>query len=94
MSGYIIERGQNAKTVILEWTDPWEEAPTLLFAPMRPGAYGIISPIHSGGVGEVHKADDTRLQCTVDIEFLQEPLPPSHNCASVSSPKAKRWLGS
>ena len=40
----------------------------------RLGAYEIVSPIGAGGMGEVYKAKDTRLDRTVDIKVLPEHL--------------------
>ncbi len=38
------------------------------------GPYQIESPIGAGGMGEVHKATDTRLERTVAIKVLPEAL--------------------
>ncbi len=40
----------------------------------RLGAYEIVSPIGAGGMGEVYKAKDTRLDRTVAIKVLPEHL--------------------
>ena len=38
----------------------------------RPGPYQIESPIGAGGMGEVYKATDTRLERTVAIKVLAQ----------------------
>jgi len=38
------------------------------------GSYEILSPIGKGGMGEIYKANDTRLDRTVDIKVLPEHL--------------------
>ncbi len=40
----------------------------------RLGPYEILSPIGAGGMGEVYKAKDTRLDRTVAIKVLPEHL--------------------
>ena len=40
----------------------------------RLGPYEIVGPIGSGGMGEVYRARDTRLDRTVAIKILSEAL--------------------
>ena len=45
-----------------------------LAAGRRLGAYEIVSPLGAGGMGEVYRARDTRLDRTVAIKVLAAPL--------------------
>ncbi len=48
-----------------------------LFSGRRLGPYEILAPFGAGGMGEVYKARDTRLERTVAIKIL-----PSHLSSS------------
>ncbi len=43
----------------------------------RLGPYEVLSPLGSGGMGEVYKTKDTRLERTVAIKVLPSHLSPS-----------------
>ena len=52
----------------------------------RLGPYEILAPIGAGGMGEVYKAKDTRLDRIVAIKVLL-PSPTTLNSSNVSSVK-------
>ncbi len=59
----------------------------------RLGPYEVLSAIGAGGMGEVYKARDTRLDRTVAIKVLSPNLlPPTPSVAGASSSEAQRRL--
>ena len=61
-----------------------------LTAGTRLGPYEILAPIGAGGMGEVYKARDTRLDRTVAIKILPETLAAIRSFASGSTAKRGR----
>jgi len=59
-------------------------------AETRLGPYQIMSAIGAGGMGEVYKARDTRLERTVAIKILPEHL--SSNPETACSPAMLRGI--
>ena len=60
-----------------------------LTAGVRLGPCEILAPIGAGGMGEVYKAQDTRLERTVAIKVLPEHLAES---PAPDGPDGKRFL--
>src|SRR5262249_46092209 len=64
-------RGRRFVPPVPFWYPP---SPMPLTGGTRLGPYEILSPIGSGGMGEVYRARDTRLDRTVAIKVLQDHL--------------------
>ena len=59
--------------LLVEALSPYNPAHPLLLTPgTRLGPYEILSAIGAGGMGEVYKSRDTRLDRTVAIKILPE----------------------
>jgi serine/threonine protein kinase len=54
----------------------------MLAAGTRLGPYEIVAPLGAGGMGEVYRAKDTRLDRTVAIKVL-----PAHLAANAEPPR-------
>src|SRR5205807_3215151 len=50
------------------------ESPGVLVVSSRLGPYAIVAPLGAGGMGEVYRARDTRLEREVAIKVLPEPF--------------------
>ncbi len=61
-----------------------------LSAGTRLGPYEILGPIGAGGMGEVYKACDTRLDRTVAVKILPAAWPRTRSSASASIAKRAR----
>ncbi len=64
----VLGEQQRSRAILLD-TPPWRPSPTLA-AGQRLGPYEIVQKIGAGGMGEVYKARDTRLDRTVAIKVL------------------------
>ena len=60
----------------------------------RLGPYQILAPIGAGGMGEVYKATDTRLERTVAIKVLPAHVASTPSGSHGSSAKRRRRLRS
>ena len=66
-------------------------AQMLFTAGRRVGAYEIVAPLGAGGMGEVYKARDTRLNRTVAIKVLPERVALDPQPANASFAKRGPW---
>ena len=68
------------------------------YMPLAPGTrlgpYEIVAPIGAGGMGEVYRARDTRLDRSVAVKTLPPASPTRRTDASASSARRKRSRGS
>ena len=60
-----------------------------LTATSRLGPYEVIAPLGAGGMGEVYKGRDTRLERTVAIKSCRASWPATPSSATASIAKRK-----
>ena len=75
-------------TIVLNWPATLGKYAVSLTAGTRLGPYEIVAPIGAGGMGEVYKAKDTRLERTVAVKVL-----PQHLSVVAGDPAAVRARG-
>ena len=62
-----------------------------LSAGTRLGPYEILAPIGAGGMGEVYRARDTKLECDVAIKVLPAVLAQARSVSRVLRAKPRCW---
>src|SRR5881296_3480970 len=62
-----------------------------LLAGTRLGPYEILAPIGAGGMGEVYRAHDSRLERQVAVKVLPEQLSQSPQASARFVRETKRW---
>src|SRR5689334_15329841 len=63
----------------------WYNFQAMLSAGTRLGSYEVISAIGAGGMGEVYKGRDTRLDRIVVLKVLRRRTPPTATAACASN---------
>jgi serine/threonine protein kinase len=62
-----------------------------LAAGVKLGSYEILAPIGVGGMGEVYRATDKRLNRSVALKFLPEPFISDHDRMARFEVKLSFW---